>query len=498
MFSSLRTRLWLTYVVIVGAVISLVGVALIVYLIRNPSESRLELQRLRLITTIIIQRGEALNIDFTGLPPERLQTAVDRAAETFGARVIIIDANGRPVADSQVDNNEQTFPMPGPNSRRASVLPYLRDNQGRIWLFAARPLQGGGTLYVLALRPQVRILSVFRDEFFAPFGRAAAIALLLSLLLALWVANWISAPLKRMAGTAKTVSTTAAIAGVSPIPLNGPSEVKTLGRAFNEMLARLQASQQSQRDFVANVSHDLKTPLTSIQGFAQAILDGTVDSAEALKQAAQVIYDEAGRMHRLVLDLLDLARLDSGIADLDKAALDLSAMLGNLVEKFTPLARQAGVEIQAEISGLLNVTGDADRLAQVFTNLVDNALKFTPVGGTVQLKAAQVDGYVEVSVADSGPGIHSQDLQRIFERFYQIDKSRQGRNRGLGLGLAIAQEIVQAHGGSIKAYNKSELEPAGQGSVFVVRLPLPAQPTDNTRPRGKISGRSQRKVGKGQ
>ena len=222
-----------------------------------------------------------------------------------------------------------------------------------------------------------------------------------------------------------------------------------------------------QTDFVANVTHELKTPLTSIQGFAQAILDRTAGDEAKRQQAARIIYDEAGRMHRMVLDLLDLARLDAGTLDLQRAQVDLLALINDTVEKFTTQARQAGVTLRVDTEALPPITGDGDRLAQVFTNLVDNALKFTPPGGQISLRASPSDDFVAISISDSGAGIPTEAIPHIFERFYQADPSRKGGERhGSGLGLAIAREIVQAYGGEISV----ESEP-GRGSTFRVRLP---------------------------
>ncbi len=145
------------------------------------------------------------------------------------------------------------------------------------------------------------------------------IALLLSLVLAYVIARWVADPLQRVIAAARTIPQD----DMPAVAEGGPHEVQELMQAFNAMLARVQASQTSQRDFVANVSHELKTPLTSIQGFAQAIMDGTADTPEAQQQAAEVIYNEAGRMHRLALDLLDLARLDAGTADLKMSPVDM-------------------------------------------------------------------------------------------------------------------------------------------------------------------------------
>ena len=258
-----------------------------------------------------------------------------------------------------------------------------------------------------------------------------------------------------------------------PIPLEGPAEVKELGKAFNEMVHRVQASQQSQRDFVANVSHELKTPLTSIQGFAQAILDGAVPNEQSLHQAAQVIYDESSRMHRMVVELLDLARLDSGIAEIERLPVNLNTLLQAIYEKFQPIAQQAQVTLRLHLGVLPEIQGDGDRLAQVFTNLVDNAIKFTPPGGTVTLSSQVTDDCVYLSVEDGGPGIPAGERERIFERFYQTDKSRRGdRTRGVGLGLAIAREIIQAHGGAISIGEPAASKSSAYGSVFVVKIPL--------------------------
>jgi two-component system sensor histidine kinase ResE len=272
-------------------------------------------------------------------------------------------------------------------------------------------------------------------------------------------------------------------AATKPLSPHGPREVQELTRAFNEMNTRVLASQKSQRDFVANVSHELKTPLTSVQGFAQALLDGTASTPESRQQAARVIYDEAGRMHRMVLDLLDLARLDAGTLDLQRTPVNLPALLNNIAEKFTPQAQAAGVTVHVEAAPLPAVIGDGDRLAQVFTNLLDNALKNTPSGGQIFLRAAQTGSAVQVDVADTGTGIPADSLAHIFERFYQADPSRSGgKKHGTGLGLAIVKDIVEAHGGKISVRSRTSSTLSGfegSGSIFTVMLPL-AMPEAST------------------
>jgi signal transduction histidine kinase len=457
MFNSLRARLWLTYVFLVGVVLVVIGAALVTFLIRYPEEDRLAVQRLGLLSTIIIQQAQNLQ----NTPPDRLQLLVERADNLFNVRVVVLDPQGDTLADSR---SVSEAPLPGTAllDNRSGTLPLFRDARRKAWLYSVHTFQSGSYLVLAVPRPKLPIARILQSEFSAPFRRAGLLAIGLALILAVLIARWVSAPLQRIASAARQ----AASGEYHPISLEGPSEARDLAKAFNEMTGRVIASQQSQRDFVANVSHELKTPLTSIQGFAQAILDGTVEKPDELHQAAEVIYAESGRMHRLVLNLLDLARLDAGTADLERKFLDLNELLDGVVEKFALLARNAHVQITKDWDNLPLIQGDADKLSQVFTNLVDNAIKHTPAGGKVSLKSGVVESQIEVSVVDTGPGISPEDMPRIFERFYQTDKSRRGGSgRGVGLGLAIAYEIVQAHGGSLEVYNNSP-----QGSVFVVKL----------------------------
>ena len=314
-------------------------------------------------------------------------------------------------------------------------------------------------------RAAISILNIFTDDLLPLILQSGLIALLLSLVVAFFFARWIADPLQKVVAAARAMPS----AEAKPVDVRGPHEVQELTRAFNSMIARTQASQKSQREFVANVSHELKTPLTSVQGFAQAILDGTADTSDARQKAAQVIYDESGRMQRMVLDLLDLARLDAGTADITMSPVNMFGLLQAVAEKFAPQSQRAGVDIKVDVAAnLQTITADGDRLAQVFTNLVDNALKFTPRGGLISLHVSVANGEMLVSVSDTGAGIPATAQAHIFDRFYQADPARKGGEKhGAGLGLAIAHEIVQAHGGRINVRSR-----LGEGTSFDVFLPL--------------------------
>lgn len=466
MFASLRSRLWLSYALVIGVVLLVVGGALLLYLWRNPLATRQASLKLRTVAGILTNERFSLE------PSPRLGQTLQRVDSNFDVRVMVFRPDGSLLADSRPDLAPPILPLERFHPEITPLpIALFGDASGHEWLYTGRELPEGFYLVLATPRPRPPLLSVVTDELFGPLTQAGLIAMLLSLVLAWLIGRWIAAPLQRMAAAAHALAS----GEHRPIKLQGPGEVQALARTLNEMNSRVHASQQSQREFLANVSHELKTPLTSIQGFAQAILDGTADSPSAAQSAAQVITDEASRMHRLVVDLLDLARLDAGTADLQRARLDLAQLVENVAEKFTPLAQEAQVQLRTEIEPLPSFVGDGDRLAQVFTNLVDNAIKHTPPGGHVTLRTRNFGSRVEVWVVDTGSGIPPDELSRIFERFYQLDKSRQGGDkRGVGLGLAIALEIVQAHGGTM--YANSQL---GEGSIFVVQLPV-ARPTDET------------------
>jgi len=334
-----------------------------------------------------------------------------------------------------------------------------------LWLYTFQRASRDRILVVAAPRPRVPVLNIFTDQFLIPVLEGGLIALALSLILAYAISRWVADPLQKLVRAAQTYPSD----DMTSIVPSGPHEVQDLTRAFNSMIDRVESSQKSQREFVANVSHELKTPLTSIQGFAQAILDEAADTPHKRKQAAEIIYNEAGRMHRMALDLLELARLEAGTADLKMSTVDAKALLHNVVARFTPQAQKADIHLQLNIpANLPSLLGDGDRLAQVFTNLIDNALKFTPANGQVTLSAGSAGEEMEISITDSGSGVPKEALPRLFDRFYQVDASRAGGEKhGAGLGLAIVKEIIEAHGGRISV--RSEL---GHGTTFVIHLPL--------------------------
>ena len=454
MFSSLRSRLFLGFVLVITVVLVISAVSLLWFVARNNLVTRLELRN---TAARLIQRP---NFNLDNL--DTFDEVVDRIADSIGYRVMIIDSEGTMVADSQAGESAGFPPILRIPLDPLQNIISIKDLDGKVWLYTGLRMRLGYALIILESRQPLRemIASPVRSELLKVLAQSGAIAMLIALVLAFLISRSVASPLRKISDAARQVAS----GKQTSVRPEGPKEVRLLGEVFNDMSAQVHASQQSQRDFVANVSHELKTPLTSVQGFAQALLDGTASTPEAQEKAAQVIYDEAGRMYRMVLDLLDLAKLDTGTANLHREQVELDLLLHAVVERLAPQSNQAQVEIINQVGNLPSVTGDGDALSQVFDNLVENAVKHTPVGGQVRISALTQSGSVLVMISDSGPGIPEDEIPRIFERFYQLDKSRRGGPaHGAGLGLTIASQIVHAHGGGIEVRSVM-----GKGSVFTM------------------------------
>ncbi|HZW95805.1 MAG TPA: ATP-binding protein [Candidatus Eremiobacteraceae bacterium] len=249
-------------------------------------------------------------------------------------------------------------------------------------------------------------------------------------------------------------------------------------------LTETERVEKTRRDFIANVSHELRTPLTSIQGYAETLLDGTPENGAPTREFLEIIRKNSSRMSRLTEDLLTLARVESGETRFDAESVPPAELLHDAEESFREIARTHGIELQIQDSpahhlqsrnfpgpnplpeNLPSVLADREAIHQVFSNLIDNALKYGAAGGRIVLGARAVPHAVEFFVQDFGAGIASEHLPRLFERFYRVDKARSRESGGTGLGLAIAKHIMLAHGGSIRA--ESEL---AHGSTFLFTLP---------------------------
>lgn len=257
-------------------------------------------------------------------------------------------------------------------------------------------------------------------------------------------------------------------------------EIGTLAQTFNDMadkietdVTELRRQDQLRRDMIANIAHDLVTPLTAIQGFSEAIADEVISDPLARYETAQLIGREVQRLRRLVSDMQNMTALETGRMRFDRAPLNMRALVDEVLEVIGPECEQAGIILHNEIaSALPPALADSDRITQVLLNLLDNARRYTPAGGTISVGAkleADPRGakWLEISVQDSGSGIDAAELPFIFDRFFRVDRSRSGSHGGSGLGLAIVKAIVTGHGGSVRAESKP-----GEGTRISFTLPV--------------------------
>ncbi len=290
---------------------------------------------------------------------------------------------------------------------------------------------------------------------------AGGLALGAAIIVGLFLSRSIYRPLQAVSEAARSV---ARGRFDHKVAVEGTSEARELAESFNHMTDEVNRQQAALREFLANVSHDLQTPLTSINGFSQALLDGTIEDAESQHNASRIIEEESRRLLRLVEGLLDLSRMEAGQIEVNLARVDVADLLQHIHALFALRAEELDVQLSVEDDEVPEVLGDIDRLEQVLANLVDNALRHTPPGGTVVLSARrESEVTVGIAVADTGTGIPEEAIPHLFDRFYHSD--RPGAQGGTGLGLAIARELSRAQQGEIQVESTWN-----EGTVFRVLL----------------------------
>jgi signal transduction histidine kinase len=365
---------------------------------------------------------------------------------------------------------------------------HVNDSDGTDVIAAFRPVPALGGGCIVARVPYVEALVPIRQlgRRFV-FGSLAFI--FLGAIVSLVLARTATGPIRRLADTARSLE-----AGRfdGAVPISGPAEIRQLGSALSSMArsvgelvhrehaARLQAeaANGTKDEFLAMVSHELRTPLTAIMGWASIIKHRRGDEA-LLTQALDTIERSAGGQARMIDELLDLSRIANGKLRLNAAVdVSLTAVVDNALEAVQPAANAKNLVISRRIAGDADiVAGDADRLQQVMSNLLSNAVRFTPAGGRIEIAIVETIGGTEIRVADTGIGIAPEFLPYVFDRFQQADSSMTRAYGGLGLGLAIARHLVELHGGTIRA----ESAGTGCGATFVINLPRPVTSATLTR-----------------
>jgi histidine kinase len=308
------------------------------------------------------------------------------------------------------------------------------------------------------------------SEFQASFNEALLLALLAAglaaVLVSLLLSRGVTAPVRVLTAASRRIADghyNERVRGT------GADELGLLAQSFNQMAEKLEQVESMRRQLIGDVSHELRTPLTAIKGSMEGLIDGVLP---ATPETYQQIHQEADRLSRLVDDLQELSRVEAGAYALDIRPVTVASLVQSSLKPLAAQARAKRIGLQTEIpADLPSVQADPDRIAQVLTNLVGNALQYTSEGGRVSVSAAARAGEMHISVADTGIGIPAEHLGQLFTRFYRVDKSRSRQSGGgSGIGLTIARHLVEAHGGRIWVESEGE----GKGSTFTFSLKISA------------------------
>ena len=418
----------------------------------------------------------ALSLDDIGAVSRPAARAMAAAA---GGRLTLVRTDGRVTVDSDANaagmENHATRPelmkalagTPGWSIRRSGTL-------GVPFLYVAVPCRGGAVRLALPYAQVETQVAHIRARILISTALAFVPAILLAGLLARWLSRHF-ATIMAHAGE---------LAGGNfraRLPLTGGAEFSQLAQTLNDTAANLERTveqlqlehsalerlERVRKDFVINVSHELRTPLASIQGYTETLLDGALADPQYNTRFLSIIRHNAERLARLTEDLLTLSRIEQKRQKLEFEPHTIAGLIGDVIELVRPIAAKRSIILRTEIDAATpEVWCDGEAVSQILSNLLDNAIKYTPAGGSIVAGARPAGRFVEVFVRDSGVGIPAEDLPRLFERFYRVDKARSRELGGTGLGLSIVKHLVGAHNGTVRVESKVQ-----EGSTFFFTLP---------------------------
>ena len=482
MFTSVRSRIFAGFVLV--ALLMVLTTAVVAAVPIRRFQERLETQRLQNFAVALSVGASVVSEQAPGRTLA-LERFLARQGERLGIRLLLVARDGSVLADSAPGQ-----PLP------PAVDAAIRQVAGQVSEQPAgrrvEPLDAGVVerqRLVVAPVPRAsgEVLALLAPARRAPIGRglllplavATGLGLLVALAVTWLVSRSLAGPITRLTRAADAMA-----AGdlEQAIPGEGSDELGRLVHSFNAMASSLRAMLESQRRLLANVAHELRTPLTVIQGYALALREGMLEDGGDRERALATIVEESERADRLLSQLLQLSRLESGLRRPALQPVRLQVLVGRVVERHRLAAEARGIDLGATTAPDLFASADPELLEQALDNLVANAFQHCGSGTRVQIAAQPAlpapdrAPLVRIRVSDDGPGIPPEALPRLFERFYRVEPERadgSGRPAGFGLGLAIAREIVAAHGGTISV----ESQP-GQGTTFVIDLPAAAEPRE--------------------
>ena len=402
---------------------------------------------------------------FKGDNVDTVHADMSQSATMYNGRILIIDSNYNIVRDtySTLDGmtsitDETIKAMSGENVRNYSsedgmlemAVPITNEDKSDV-------------LGVILFYSSISDIQKTCDAIGSFYNGLTTALVVICILLSLIIANLFTRPLKRIADSIDRMGE----GHFEVIHLRGFSEIKTISDSFNKMLGKMQKVENSRQEFVSNVSHELKTPLTSMKVLADSLNMQDNVPNEVYKEFMQDIVVEIDRENQIINDLLSLVKMDKSVADLNVTNVNVNEMLEMILKRLRPIAAKRNIELVFESFRAVTAECDEVKLNLAFTNLVENGIKYNVAGGWVKVSLDADHKFFYVKVTDSGIGIPAEYQDQIFERFYRVDKARSRETGGTGLGLAITKNVILMHEGAIKVLSEED-----KGSTFVVRIPL--------------------------
>lgn len=466
----MRVRLFIKmiviYFLIVISTLTMLGV-LLTFLINNYLTYNKQME-------MLVKASNISNLVKPYIVDQRypgLVSVLNESEKNLGTEIWIIDNDGDIIAGKDRENeNQENLVEPRDIKEMQQGKISIRKGMSKIYgeraIWVIRPIEYKGNIIggTVMFSPVIGI-KLTTEKVRNLFIYSAFVSIIFSTIVVHFLARYVTSPLREMNKVAKQLAKGDFSKRVKIRP---GDEIGDLSEAFNYMAAQIEKQEKVRRDFVADVSHELRSPLTNIQGFIEAMMDGKDRTPEDRVRYLNIIHKETMRLSRLVNELLDLSRLETGTPETRHSIVNLRDIIEHSLQKFRPLADEKNQQISYEGPDKdIEVAGHRDRLEQVITNLLDNANRYAPSDSDITVQVSEREGIVEVMVIDRGEGIPPEELSLIWERFYKVDKARRRDLGGTGLGLAIVKQIVESLGGKVKV--SSEI---GKGTSIGFELPV--------------------------
>ncbi|AEE96104.1 integral membrane sensor signal transduction histidine kinase [Mahella australiensis 50-1 BON] len=460
---SLRWQISVSYFVIIAISFTMLNMAVINILEQNYISSRK--------TTLVKQANIISVVSARYLQDANpyINNVISDFSDSLNARILILNHRGTVVVDSFNDINilnrtlnhqEVLAALKGESVSQQYYLP-----EGQWVMYSTAPITANGDIIGVvfissSLKDIYDSISQVRDRLLVySVFLAVAIALF-----SYFISGFVTKPIKDITDVIREMGRGHLR---QKVEVSGSKEIIELGNAFNAMSQRVESLDKARSEFVANASHELKTPLSSIKVLAQSLVQDPNADIKVYKEFMYDIDSEIDRMNNVINDLLTLVQLDKDKPDITYTDVDLERLINEVLKVLRPLAAAKNIKLNYRCEEGVSIRGDAPKLKQMLINIIDNALKYTPEGGKVDVCLRKKDGEALIEVVDNGMGIPRADLPYIFDRFYRVDKARSRATGGTGLGLSIAQKIAYLHKGTINVESSE-----GEGTRFSIKLPL--------------------------